>query len=352
MNDLNQLLHDAAGSGDDHRLDPRDLLTAGKRKVRNRRLALAGGAVAAVVAAAALVTGLPSDDDRQDVVDDPDQRSSSYEEVRIPVDEVERRCSVVLNGEGESTRWVGGVDEDGTAVSAATTGQRIENREGHIAELLPAGTKGVSYFPPPRRREGWSGSALPDADEIGGLCLIPQADLLDGVENAQAAPLPPADDHAAVADLCAHRAAYDVGGWQVVATAETTDYLFAMLRSDNGYYAACMLEADGGALLDLEGLRHPAEPRTAPDRRYPPYVGECADQANGDGVCVVYGADLADGFRVDLVGGERVLATSIPTNGAYLVAAEISNSAEVAIRITSPDGDVLEEVYLASHGAL
>lgn len=35
-----------------------------------------------------------------------------------------------------------------------------------------------------------------------------------------------------------------------------------------------------------------------------------------------------------------------------MVAAEISNSAEVAIRITSPDGDVLEEVYLASHGAL
>lgn len=349
MNDLNQLLHDAAGSGDGQRLDPRDLLSSGRRKVRNRRLALAGGTVAAAVAAAALVMALQPDD-RPDVVDNPKQRNSTYEEVRIPVDEVERRCSVVLDGGSEGTAWVGGVDQRGRAVSAATTGQRIETREGHVAELLPAGLKGVSYVPPPRR-EGWSGSALPDAEEVGGLCLIPQADLLDGVESAEAAPLPPPDDHAAVADLCARRNAYDVSGWQVVATAETTESLIAMLASDNGFFAACALERDGGASLDLEGVQHSGEPSAPRAPRYAS-AGSCAHQADGHGVCLVYGADLADGYRVDLMRGGRVLETSTAADGAFVVAAEVSDDVTVGVRITSPEGDVVEEYGLASHSGL
>ncbi len=66
---------------------------------------------------------------------------------------------------------------------------------------------------------------------------------------------------------------------------------------------------------------------------------------------MAYGTDLADGSRVDLVRGDRVLATSMSTNGAYVVAAEVSNDASVAIRITAPDGKV-DEWFMSSNAGL
>lgn len=186
MNDLDRLLHDAASHPEGGRLRPAELLTAGRRKVRKRRftaIAAATAAVAVVVGVTATMSTIGRD---PDVVDRPLGPTEGYREVRITPAEVEVRCSAVLNMvHGTEATWVASRAPSGGPASAADTGQVIENREGFAVRLRPLDPR-------------------PGA-ERAATCHIPQADLIAGVDEAIAEPVPPADDRARVADLCSRR---------------------------------------------------------------------------------------------------------------------------------------------------
>lgn len=349
MNDLNQLLRDAAGSDGGERLDPHDLLVRARRKVRNRRI-VAVGAAAATLAVVAGVIAAVSDprDKRADVVEDPDR--GRYQQIRIAPSEVERRCSLLLGA--TETEWVAGIDRDGVAVPAESAGRPIEDREGHLVQLLPAGEDIGNVYLAPDRGPGWSGSAIPSYAGVRGECLIPQTGLIAGIATSRSEPVPPAADSEAVVDLCTRRNAYDLTGWQVVTTASSDTHLFAMLRSENDYYAVCSLGEDGSGSLDLEGVSRPG-PEDRDGVRPHSSFGSCEIPPSGEGLCVAYGAGLSDGTRVTIDTPARRLATTEEVDGAFVVAVAVTSSTSgPVLRLNDRDGTVLEETALHETGGL
>jgi len=349
MNDLNQLLRDAADSDSSPRLNPLDLLSSGRRRVRNRRIAVAGGAVAAVVGAAVLITWLPSVDSRPDVVDEPRQHSSTYEEVRVPVEEVERRCSVVLNAVNhtEGLRYVAGRADDRTAISAAEGDRLVETREGWTVDLLPVGEKwpadeprSVSDSAPmPAGHGPGAGSALVGATA----CVIPQADQVDAIPAALDTPVPNAANAGAVVDLCAAQTGYDLRGWEPLAVGSFDLDTAAILLSDNGYVGICTLYDDGWSAdleieaepyLDSEGNPIPAGP------------GELTlDTGFGSGTYSVARVlpGLPDNYAVSFSAEGKVIAETTTHQGAYLIGFDAPERARVTGRLTDPDGKVVWE---------
>ena len=154
MNDLNQLLRDASTSDDDSRLSSQDLLASGRRKVR--KAGSPSPAARQPPYSPRAVTGwLRSGDDQADVVD-PDGRSAIYEEVRVPIDEVERRCSAVINAPRQTDiEYVTGVSDNRVAVPGAETDQPIDAAEGDIVLMFPG--RPVAPGPAELRRTGLAG---------------------------------------------------------------------------------------------------------------------------------------------------------------------------------------------------
>lgn len=351
MNDLNQLLHDAADSGGGHRLDPQDLLSSGRRKVRNRRLALAGGAVTAAVAAAALVAGLQADDDRPDVVDDPDRRSATYEEVRVPVEEVERRCSVVLNAVNrtDDLEYVAGRSASGRGVSGTEVDHFIETREGWVAYLVPAGERwnfGEPAYPDPET--GVIGPSASDGgSQLDNACVIPQPGLIDSIDEGLEAPVPPMTDPAAVADLCSARSGYDVGTWDPLVAGVLDGDTVAILMSSNGFVAHCALGSDGFTTFEIEadpyldddGVPIPPGPRDL--RLDPSFMERYRGTATYGAARVLPG--LPDGYTVNFSANGDVLAETTTHRGAYLVEFTAPAGVPVTGRLTDPEGAVVWE---------
>jgi hypothetical protein len=366
MNDLNQLLHDAAGSGDGPRLDPRDLLSSGRRKVRNRRIAVAGGVTAVVVAAAALLAWLPSGDDRPDVVDDPHGRSSSYQEVKLPVEEVERRCSVVLNDRYGTTGvdYVTGSAPDGTAVAGTEVDHFIETREGATALLLPFGERwpnGEPHYGLRLRgaplRPGDGGRARPSVS----LCVVPQTDLMDGIAKAEGKGTP--HSPAKLLDTCSLRTGFDIRGWQVLtARYDAVADGLLLAGSTNGYVAICQVSGAAAGARGEDGNLHAAvgpEGSTwfavvpAPDFGDPSSVPDalddylfyhyCSDPFLGAGLtCSGRLPDPVDDHRVEVVVDGDVLAETTTRAGTFDLRADLPAAARtIAVRLVAPDGEIV-----------
>ncbi|KAA1428873.1 hypothetical protein [Nocardioides antri] len=362
MNDLDQLLRDAADSGDGDRLDPRELLSSGRRRVRNRRAAVAGGVAAAVVAAAAVVTWLPTGDDRpdpSDVVDGPGDHSSTYEEVRIPVEEVERRCSIVLNGINGTgdLSYVTGRAPDGTAVSGTEADHFVETREGWTAYLRPVGERWPAGEPRYRSDAGGprqsvaSGSAGGDGGGDGDgemlvgemACVIPQADLVAAIPGALYTPLPEDAGADQVVELCSAQTGYDLRGWEVLLVRSFEFETVALTMSENGYVATCTVW-DEGWLSDL---------RIDPE----PYLDEDGDPLPADpddlAVATSFGSGtftearvlpgLPDGYVVSFSAGGEVIAETTTHRGAYAIEFPVPEEGPVIGRVTDPEGTVLWE---------
>lgn len=351
MNDLNRLLRDAAGSDGGERLDPQDLLAAGRRKVRNRHIAAAGAAAAGVAAIiAAVAFGTAPGDDKADVVDDLNR--GTYEEVRITPAEVERRCSVVLNARyGTDVSWVAGT-VNGIATSVTTTRQEIETREGHLVWLTPEGDEAVNA-PQGEGPTTWTGRLDPSSDALYGECLIPQTVYLDDVGAPQTTPVS-ADDADAVADACSRRNGFDVSEWSVVASADESGDVFAILMSTNGYFSACELSVGGGSILDIEGRPHRSDGESPGRNGYYP-EGSCGSVGDAAVRCVVYGVvpGLPDAYRAELVRGQDVVASTITSEGAFLLVHRPTPGQEPPrFRLVGSSGEVLANVHLAGASGL
>lgn len=354
MNDLNQLLRDAADSGDGDRLDPHDLLVAGRRKVRNRGYAAAGVVTAVFVAAAAALTWLPTDDERPDVANDPDGHSTTYEEVRVPPGEVERRCSVVLNGLNSTTdvQYVAGKADDGTAISAgedpdpdlhATT-------EGAVAYLMPVGRK----WPRGEPDYGFQRSRLHygtfgrDPHLVGETaCVIPQADEVAAIPEALDSRLPKAAGAREVVDLCSAQTGYDLRGWEPLAAGTMGSSSAAIVMSENGYVATCTVH-DRGWFSQLE-----IDPEPYLDEEGDPIPADSEDLAVG----ISYGSGpfsearvlpgLPDDYMVSFSADGEVIAETTTNRGAYLISFRAPRDAVVTGRVTDRDGKVVYEAVVS-----
>lgn len=354
MNDLNQLLDDAAGAGGGPRLDPRDLLASGRRRVRNRRLAVAGGVTAVVVLAAALTAWLPSDDE-PDVVDRPDSHGSTYEDVPLPLEEVERRCSVVLNAvnPGDDVDYVAGRADDGTAVSATEAEHFVETREGWTAYLMPVGERwprGEPHYEratepqPPLQGTGGSGDpAGGDAALVGETaCVIPQEDLLAGIPDSLDAPRP--RDDAGIIETCAAQTGYDLRGWEPLAVESLEQVDIALLMSDNGYVARCDVYDDGWlstleispeSYLDADGDPQPSHV----DTRRRLWAVPTSGSGHNEIAHVIPG--LPNGYTVVVEVDGRELARTTTHRGAYILEFDMPERGNVDTLLLSPDGEVL-----------
>lgn len=318
MNDLDQLLRDAADTDGWGRLDPREVLVAGKRRVRRRRLTAAGTAAAAVAVVAVVVAAVSAPGDRRaDVVDRPERGSGTYTEVRISEAEVEARCTTVLNQRlAVDEGWM--VDPDPRAP------RTVETREGFPVQLSSTSR---------------AGTAAPQT------CVIPQAALLDGIGVARDEPVPAPDDATAIADLCSRRVGYDLTGWEVVTRVGYDGGVAAMLVSDNGYFAACSLTRDGGGTIDIDptGWRDASgDPvGTDADITLPRVSDAVVKGGDGELSSLTYGvlAGLPDDYRVLALGRQgRVLASTTTTRGAYVLVVEGSRRDIGGFLVTKPDG--------------
>jgi hypothetical protein len=90
---------------------------------------------------------------------------------------------------------------------------------------------------PPRELRAGRGVQTTDAKGHHGLCEIPYATPSRIVRG----PLATVDDHAAVAAQCSEVAGYDLTGWRVRTAFAANGALAAVLSSDNGWDAACVL---------------------------------------------------------------------------------------------------------------
>lgn len=355
MNDLNRLLDDAAASDGGQRLNPHALLASGRRRVRNRRAAVAGCVTAAVVAAAALVAWLPGGNDRADVVGDPSERSAIYEEVRIPVEEVERRCSIVLNAANPNApqRYVTGRAADGTAVPGSEVDHFIETREGWTAYLMPVGEEwpaGEPFYDQATELSPGQGGGAGSEDVrwiLETACLIPQPDQVDAVPQAQGERLPRDATAAEVVDLCAARTGYDLRGWDplLVGSQGSTDV--AIMMSDNGYVAVCKL-FDHGWSGDLQIEPEPYLDSDGQPIHADPEELILVDAIGGSGGRVHFSEarvlpGLPDDHTVTFSVDGEVIAETTTHRGAFLIAFNAPGKAKVVGRLTDPDGTVVWE---------
>ena len=356
MTDFRDLLNRAAEPEGEWAVDRQALVAAGHRRVARRRAAAITCAV--VIVAAASVVGLTTllgRDDPRSLVTDDRQEAGSYSEVRVPVAEVERRCSLVLNSQrgsdDEGVRWVAGRDSEGRGVSATLTSQVVENREGHTVPVVPEGERwpadGGSN---PGAEPGGTGGIGERADRSAD-CLIPEESMLDQLDTSHRE-VPDTDDHAAVLADCSTRTGYDVRSWTVLAAVAAFGTLDAVAMSDNGYVVFCSIDQSGVHLtlddrryLDDEGqvaLPSDDEGPTDPDRYPAPEETWCQGTDQGAVECGLSGVlpGLPDGYRIALSLPDGAVATSTTHRGAFAMAFETTELTDgYPVVVSTADGD-------------
>lgn len=360
MTEIRDLLHRAAEPEHEWAVDRQALLAAGHRRVARRRLAAVTCSVA--VAAAATVVGLATlvgTDDPESLVTDHRQGAGSYSEVRVPIAEVERRCSIVLNRQrgwdDQDVRWVAGSDSAGRGVSAAETSQDVENREGRTVPVVPEGEQwpaNDSGFAPGAGPGGTGGTGA--AVDPSAECHIPQEAMLDRVDTSGDRDLPGADDHGAILADCSTRTGYDITAWTVLVAQSGFGSVEAVTMSDNGYAVTCAIDRGGAELTFddrryLDDLGRPVLPTddegpTDPDRYPAPVSTACQGLDQGPVECTTSGVlpGLPDGYQIALTQPDGSVATAITHTGAFAMSFTMPELADrFPVVVSSAEGEVL-----------
>ncbi len=328
MKDLRDAMLDAGAPRDDWNAEIPALIAAGQRRVRRRKLIVAGATAAAIaiVGTTAVLAGLPGLNRADPEPVKPDKDRSIFVEERLPVEEVERRCNILLakgNG-GLATEWVAGRDADGRAVAASKSVEAVENRVGRTLEGGPPGT------PLPAAGEDPGPEVTP--------CTIPQESFLD---RPPANPTSLPKDSQASLRICSDALGYDVTGWALLASQRARPELVAVIMSANGHAVRCdidtgfqsataellddsFLSANGDPVLPSADMG-PGDPR-----RYDNLKLRCQTET----ICMVSGVvwGLPSGHVVELRAPDGiVVARTTVSRGAVAALMKVSSNQSSAI---------------------
>jgi hypothetical protein len=346
MNDLNKLLEQASAPEDVWALDRQALVAEGHKRVARRRWvnAIAGAAAVAVIATLAAAFLPPGRQEGREIADHPS--AGDYVQVRIPVSEVERRCTIAMNMLlGSDATWVAGT-RDRRAVSATETGEAIETREGFQIGVRPEGSRARSMVDPE-------------------MCAIPQEAMLGEIAFPSKAEMPQPEDHEGVAQWCSRSNGYDLRGWSILAAVQDSDgWLDAVAISDNGYVASCEIVDGGPASLDIESKRFrdeggkPIVPDddtgpADPDRYqvlYPTSAGRGQDgRVEVGAIDVIRG--LPDEYRITVSLPDGTPLATVTTNSggfAYSFVVDDLPGNELVFEVVDTDGEPVWEGQLSS----
>ncbi|WP_154402922.1 hypothetical protein [Nocardioides speluncae] len=324
---------DAGAPRDDWNAEIPTLIAAGQKRVRRRKLIAAGtaAAVIAIIGTTAALTGIPGLNRADPDPVKPD-KSGFYVEERLAPAEVERRCTIVMNADGQ-TKYTWVTDSTETRVGRTIAMQTTDltgNGGSHAAAFLQN-------------------------------CVIPQEKMLHQPRRAHPAKMPLPTDTDALTEQCSRQASYDFTDWTILASAARgrpgVDGVNVVLMSANGYAVHCNIsppESSTGIRFG-EGRLHDdeGEPILPPDDAGPEdpdrYVGiapRCYREERQIR-CLSTGVipGLPDGYRIEVVRPDGSVKEFVTNRGAFAIVVrsdkESGTPDRLDAKVMDQDGGVL-----------